>query len=83
MFHLTAYLGSETRDPTAGNTQWLDEQLSRVALGADRSKKTSNWLDNRHRGIAATGGCNHRGSVVRLLVGKAIKSRDALFEPMS
>jgi hypothetical protein len=46
MFHLTAYLGSETRDPTAGNTQWLDEQLSRVALGADRSpkKRRTGWI---------------------------------------
>jgi hypothetical protein len=37
----------------------------------------------QHRGIAATGGGNHRGSIFRLLVGSAIKKRDVLVEPPS
>jgi hypothetical protein len=45
---------------------------------------TSLWQRlSQHRGITATGGGNHRGSVFRLLVGNAIKKRDALVEPPS
>ena len=38
---------------------------------------------SQHRGTAASGGGNHRGSIFRLLVGTAIKDRDALVEPRS
>jgi hypothetical protein len=45
---------------------------------------TSLWRRlSQHRGIAATGGGNHRGSIFRLLVGNAIKSRDAHVDPLS
>ena len=45
---------------------------------------TSLWQRvSQHRGIVTTGGGNHRGSIFRLLVGTAIKSRDQLAEPLS
>ena len=45
---------------------------------------TSLWQRlSQHRGTAASGGGNHRGSIFRLLVGTAIKDRDALVEPRS
>jgi hypothetical protein len=45
---------------------------------------TSLWQRlSQHRGIAVTGGGNHRGSIFRLLVGTAIKSRDGMVEPSS
>jgi hypothetical protein len=46
--------------------------------------RTSLWQRlSQHRGVAATGGGNHRGSIFRLLVGAAIKDRDQLVEPRS
>lgn len=45
---------------------------------------TSLWQRlSQHRGVAATGGGNHRGSIFRLLVGTAIKNRNELVEPRS
>jgi hypothetical protein len=37
----------------------------------------------QHRGVADGGGGNHRGSIFRLVVGAALKQRDALAEPKS
>jgi hypothetical protein len=43
---------------------------------------TSLWRRlSQHRGITATCGGNHRGSIFRFLVGNAIKSRDAHVDP--
>jgi hypothetical protein len=45
---------------------------------------TSLWQRlSQHRGTTASGGGSHRGSIFRLLVGTAIKHRDALVEPRS
>jgi len=38
---------------------------------------------SQHRGITATDGGNHQGSIFRLLVGTAIKTRERLVEPVS
>ncbi len=52
------------------------------ALTADSKASFWNRL-SQHRGAAASGGGNHRGSIFRLLVGAAIKRRDGRKEPVS
>lgn len=52
--------------------------------GLKADSGTSFWARlSRHRGAATSGIGNHRGSVFRLLVGAAIKSRDCRVEPVS
>lgn len=55
-------------------------RVTRVGTHALTAKsRTTLW--NRlaqHRGVASTGGGNHRGSIFRLLVGTALKQRDAI-----
>ena len=42
------------------------------------NSRTSLWNRlSQHRGVAATGGGNHRGSIFRLIVGEALIARDA------
>jgi hypothetical protein len=44
--------------------------------------RTTLWKRlSQHRGVQSSGGGNHRGSIFRLLVGAAIKSRDGLVAP--
>lgn len=43
--------------------------------------KTTLWRRlSQHKGVEASGGGNHRGSIFRLLVGSAIRNRDSMTE---
>jgi len=70
----------ETRSDTGSGPRVVRVGTHALKTGSD----TSLWQRlSQHRGIAATGGGNHRGSVFRCLVGSAIKQRDELIEPLS
>ena len=60
-------------------------RVTRVGTHALTAKsRTTLWNRlSQHRGVASTGGGNHRGSIFRLLVGAALKQRDAQEEPES
>ncbi len=48
------------------------------------TSRTTLWNRlSQHRGVAKTGGGNHRGSIFRLIVGTALKRRDGLNKPIS
>jgi hypothetical protein len=70
----------ETRSDTGSGPRVVRVGTHALKAGSG----TSLWQRlSQHRGIAATGGGNHRGSVFRLLVGGAVMKRDAFVEPLS
>jgi hypothetical protein len=71
---------SETRSDSGGGLRVV--RVGTHALRAD--SKASFWSRlSQHRGAAASGSGNHRGSIFRLLVGVAIKRRDGRQQPVS
>ena len=65
----------ETRSHSGG-----DPRIVRVGTHALKAgSKSTIWKRlSQHRGVARTGGGNHRGSIFRLIVGTALIERDAI-----
>src|ERR1700693_889670 len=67
------FVPGETRSDTGSGPRVVRVGTHALKAGSG----TSLWQRlSQHRGIAATGGGNHRGSVFRLLVGTAHKNWD-------
>lgn len=62
------------------STSGIGRRVVRIGThGLRKSSKTTLWHRlGQHRGVARTGGGNHRGSIFRLLVGEALVLRDGL-----
>ena len=66
---------SETRSHSGRGPRIV--RVGTHALKAGSGTKLWNRL-SQHRGVVRTGGGNHRGSIFRLIVGTALRERDAI-----